>query len=41
MVTVAAAVTVTYRVSNRGLQRCVLFLLAADVVKGEEDVVVV
>lgn len=41
MVTVAALVTVTHRVSHRGLQRRVLLLLAADMVKGEENVVVV
>ena len=41
MVIVAALVSVTYRISNRGLQRCVLLLLAADMVKGEENVVVV
>lgn len=32
---------VAYRVSHRGLQGCVLLLLAADVVKGKENVVVV
>lgn len=31
----------TYRVSHRGLQWCVLLLLAADMVKGEQNVVVV
>lgn len=31
----------TYRVSHRGLQWCVLLLLAADMVKGEKNVVVV
>lgn len=41
MVIVAVVVIVTYRVSHRGLQRCVLLLLAADMVKGEENVVVV
>lgn len=30
-----------YRVSNGGLQRSVLLLLAADVVEGKEDVMVV
>lgn len=30
-----------YRVPDGRLQRCVLLLLAADVVEGEEDVVVV
>ena len=30
-----------YRVSDGGLQRCVLLLLTADVIEGEEDVVVV
>lgn len=34
-------VAVTYRISYRRLQWCVLFLLAADVVKGKENVVVV
>ena len=34
-------VAVTYCVSHRGLQWCVLLLLAADVVKGEENVVMV
>lgn len=33
--------TAAYRVSDRGFQGCVLLLLAADVVKGEEDVVVI
>lgn len=33
--------TVTYRVSHRGLQWCVLLLLTANVVKCEENVVVV
>lgn len=31
----------SYRVSHGGLQRGVLFLLAANVVEGEQDVVVV
>lgn len=34
-------VAVTYRVSDRRLQWCVLLLLAADMVKGEENVVMV
>lgn len=34
-------VAVTYRVSHRRLQWCVLLLLAADMVKGEENVVMV
>lgn len=41
MVTVAVPVAVIYRVSHRGFQRRVLLLLAADVVKGKENVVVV
>lgn len=41
MVTVAVPVAVTYRVSHRGFQWRVLLLLAADVVKGKENVVVV
>lgn len=41
MVKVAVIVAVTYRVSHRGLQRCVLLLLAADVVKGKKNMVVV
>lgn len=31
----------TYRVSHWGLQWCVLLLLTADVIKGEQNVVVV
>lgn len=30
-----------YRVSHRGLQRCILLLLAADVIKSEKNVVVI
>lgn len=41
MVPAGVPVPATYCVSHRGLQRCVLLLLAADVVKCEEDVVVV
>lgn len=37
----AVPVAVTYRVSHRGLQRRILLLLAADVIKGEQNVVVI
>lgn len=40
-VALLGSLIVTHRVSHRGLQGRVLFLLAADVVKSEEDVVVV